>query len=167
MSISPSPAPGADQPRMEPPLPPQEPGSTSKVPLLILAIVMVLGLGGLFFYTKTLNDHMDQIQKSMEASLESHSQALEQITRRLDVTDTRHSDLQGQVETAQKALGSTQAELQKARQTASDLAKKQEESTEQISSQLGKISQEQEATRGNIGNLSTDITGVKGEVKNR
>jgi septal ring factor EnvC (AmiA/AmiB activator) len=168
MSISPSPIPApGNEPRMEPPTPPPTSGSpsASKLPLLIVAIVMVLGLGGLFYYTKTLNERMDQMQKSLEASLTNHSQSLEQITRRLDLTDTRHSELQGQFETTQKSLGSTQAELQKARQMASDLAKQQQESSQQLTSQLGQLAQEQEATKGNLGNLSTDVTGVKGEVK--
>ena len=168
MSISPSsiPAPGSES-RTESSMPPTMPGSGggSKVPLIILAVVMVLGLGGLGYYAKTLNDRMDQMQKSLEASISSHSQALEQITRRLDVTDTRHSDLQGQFETARKSLGSTQAEVQKTRDLASDLAKQQQESSQQLSSQLGQLAQDQAATKGNLGNLSTDVTGVKGEVK--
>jgi len=130
-----------------------------------LAAVVVLGLGGLYLYTKSLNDRMGQMQKGLEASIQSQSQLLEQLTRRLDQTDTRHSELQGELGVAKKTLGSTQSELQRARQMAADLAKKQQESSQQLSSQLGQLAQEQEATRGNLGNLSTDVTGVKGEVK--
>ena len=166
MSFTPSPVPGPEkQPLGDDYSTPPTSGRSYLVPLLVLAAVVVLGLGGLYLYTKSLNDRMGQMQKGLEASLQSQSQLLEQLTRRLDQTDTRHSELQGEVGAAKKTLGSTQSELQRARQMAADLAKKQQESSQQLSSQLGQLAQEQEATRGNLGNLSTDVTGVKGEVK--
>ena len=169
MSITPSPVPGSEQ---QPPAEPasvspasSSPAKSSYLPLIAVAVVMVLGLGGLFLYTKSLSDRLNQAQLSLQASLSSQSQSLEQITRRLDQTDTRQTDLQGEFSSTKQTLGSTQAEIQKARQMAAQLAKQQQESSQQLSSQLGQLAQEQEATRGNLGSLSTDVTGVKGEVK--
>ena len=169
MSITPSAVPGPEK------QPPAEaatasPATSSQIkssnlPIILLAVVMVLGLGGLFLFTKNLSQRLDQAQQSLQASLTSQGQSLEQITRRLDQTDTRHSELQGEVGATKQTLGSTQAELQKARQVAAELAKQQQAAKQELASQLGELAEEQQATRGNLGNLSTDVTGVKGEVK--
>lgn len=169
MSISPSPVPGPEKQPSEDTanasLASENQSTPSKVPLIVLAVVMVLGLGGLFLYTKDLNERLEQAQLGLQASLSSHSELLEQITRRLDQTDTRQNELQGEFSSTKQSMGSTQAEIQKARQMTSELAKQQQEASQQLSSQLGQLTQEQEATRGNLGSLSTDVSGVKGEVK--
>ena len=138
---------------------------TAYLPVILLAVVTVLGLGGLYFYSKGLSDRLDQAQRSLQASLDSQGQSLQQIVSRLDQTDMRHSELQGDLATASKRLGSTQTEVRIARQAANDIAKQQRESDEQLASRLGQLQQEQEGTRSNLGALSTDVVGVKGEVK--
>jgi chromosome segregation ATPase len=168
MSITPSPVPDAGkQSAADAAADSSMPGhaKSSMVPIIALAVVVVLGLGGLFFYTKSLSDRLDQTQKSLEASLASHSQSLEQLTRRIDQTDTKHNELQGEVASTKQYLGSTQAEAEKARKLAADLAKQQEEAANQLGSQISTLAQQQEATRGSLGNLSSDVTGVKGDVK--
>lgn len=169
MSITPSPVPGpGDQPARDSALGSGGISGQSKpshTPLIVLAIVMVLGLAGLFFYTKTLNDRLEQTQQSLQASLDSQGQSLEQISARLGQTESRQNDLQGEIGTTKKTLGTTRTELQKTRQTAADLAKQQQAAKQEFSSRIGQLAEDQEATKGNLGNLSTDVTGVKGEVK--
>jgi chromosome segregation ATPase len=163
MSISPSPEHSEQsQPAA------QEPGAArqSNLPIIALAVVMVLGMGGLFLYSKGLSDRLDQTQSALQASLDSQSESLNQLVSRLDQTDLRHTELQDEVGAASQRLGSTQTELRLARQAANEIAREQKESDEQLASRLGQLQQEQAGTRANLGNLSTDVVGVKGEVKN-
>ena len=169
MSITPSPDPGPEKQLAPESSPAPEAASIQSkslnVPIIVLAVVMVLGLGGLFLYAKSLSDRLEQAQVSLQASLASQGQSLEQIAMRLDQTDTRQSELLGEVGATKETLGSTQAELKKARQAAAELAKQQQAAKQELTSQLGQLAEEQQDTRGNLGNLSTDVSGVKGEVK--
>jgi hypothetical protein len=135
------------------------------LPFIVLAVVAVAGLIGLFFYNQSLSDRLDQLQQGLQTSATQNAEALEQITLRLDQTDMRHNELQGEYTVTKDRLGMTQAELQRARQIASDLAKQQQADAQQLASQLGQLRQEQQSTQGNLGSLSTDVVGVKGEVK--
>jgi chromosome segregation ATPase len=135
------------------------------VPIIIVAVVMVLGMGSLFLYSKGLSDRLDQTQRALQASLDSQGESLQQIVSRLDQTDLRHSELKDEFGTANQRLGSTQTELRLARQAASEIARQQKESDEQLASRLGQLQQEQDGTRANLGSLSTDVVGVKTEVK--
>ena len=169
MSITPSPVPSPeDQPASQPAA--ANTGGSGPVksfhtPLIVVAVVMVLGLAGLFFYVQNLNDRLEQAQLSLQASLASQGESLQQIAMRLDQTESRQSELRGEVGTTKETLGSTRAELQKARQAAAELAKQQQAVKQELSSQLGQLAEEQQDTRGNLGELSTDVSGVKGEVK--
>ena len=169
MSITPSPVPGPEsQPAAEPAAQSADARSETKssnTPIIVLAIVMVLGLGGLFLYSKSLSDRLEQAQLSLQASLASQGQSLQQIALRLDQTDTRQSELQGEVGATKETLGSTRAELQKTRQSAAELAKEQQAAKQELASQLSQLAEVQEDTRGNLGDLSSDVLGVKGEVK--
>jgi chromosome segregation ATPase len=130
-----------------------------------LAVVTVAGLAGLYLYTQRLDDRLAAMQAGIESSLRSQGDRLQALNGRLEQSDARHQDLQGEFTVAKQRLGMTQSELQKARQTAAELARQQKEASEQISSQLGQLQQETVATKGSLGNLSSDVTGVKGEVK--
>jgi len=141
------------------------PDKTSRIALIALAVLMVLGMGGLFLYSKDLNARLDVMHRSLEASLNRQGESLQQVAQRLDQTDMRHAELAGQYTVTKERLGMTQSELQRARQIAADLSRQQKESAEQLASRLGDLQQEHAATKGNLGVLSTDVTGVKGEVK--
>jgi hypothetical protein len=54
--------------------------------------------------------------------------------------------------------------LQRTRQITAQLAQQQRQSAEVLSSQLGQLQLEQETTKGTVGNISTDVTGVRQEV---
>ena len=176
MSITPSPIPRQEasqsgesrsySPPAQPSVIAAEP--PSKVPIIILAFVIGIGLGGSFLYSKHVNDRLDEIKSSLDGSLASQAQSLEKLNQRLAKADARNSDLAGEVTVTKSRLGTTQSEIQKAHQIAAELARQQQESAEhaeQLSSQLGQLQQEQVTTKGAVGSLSTDVVGVKGEVK--
>jgi len=185
MSIIPSPiprpenTPGSEQapPRPEAPMSSErisnrvvmsEGNPSSRVPLIILAAVMVIALGGLFLYAKHLSDRLDDVKSSLDSALASQGETLQRLSRLLEQADTKTSNLQGEFAAAKNRLGTTQGELQKARQEAAELAEQQkasQEHAEQLASQLGQLQQEQVSTKGAVGNLSNDVVGVKGDVK--
>ena len=145
-----------------------EESSSSRVPLIILAAVLVIGLGGMFLYAKRLSDRLDDVKNSLDSALASQGETLQQLSRHLDQADTKTTNLQGEFTVAKNRLGITQGELLKARQDAAELAEQQkasEEHAEQLASQLGQLQQEQTSTKGAVGNLSNDVVGVKGDVK--
>ena len=143
--------------------------------VILLGVVSLAGWGGLFYYTQGLNDRLDQansLNSDLQASLTAQGEMLEQITGRLDESAARDTELQGQVAQTQSRLGTTQSELQRARQqTAAELVRQQQlaqesvQQAQQLSSQLGELQQEQVATKGNVGSLTTDVAGVRGDVK--
>ena len=140
----------------------------SNLPVIVLAIVMVLGFAGLGYYAKHLTDRLEEVKSTLDSTVASQGETLHRLSQRLEKSDTRANDLQGNLTVAQNRLGMTQTEIQKAHQTAADLARQQQESVEKaekLSSQLGQLQQEQVSTKGAVGSLSTDVTGVKGEVQ--
>lgn len=167
MSISPTPVPRPeDQSDAEYTLPgtPVTRGN-SRMLVILVAALMIVGSGALYLYNRSLSDRLDLMQRSLQASLNAHGQSLQQLTLRLDQTDTRHAELQGEFTVTKQRVGMTQSELQRARQIAADLARQQKESAEQLAGQLGQLQQEQATTQGSLGSLSSDVVGVKGEVK--
>jgi len=172
MSITPSPSLQA---------PPPDEGASSgcatggkSAPLwavIVLGAVSLAGLGGLFFYAQSLHGRLEQLSsrlQSTQSNLTAQGETLEKLGGRLEQGDARDTELQGQFAVARDRLGITQSELQKARQAAAELARQQneqKESAEQLASRLGQLQQEQVATKGSVGNLSTDVAGVKSEVK--
>ena len=140
--------------------------------MIALAVVSLGGLGGMFYYAQSLNTRLDQVNASLQSALSAQGETLEKLGGRLDQGDTRATELQGQVAQTQNRLGMTQSEIQKARQAAAELVARQQQQAQesaqqaqQLSSQLGQLQQEQVATKGNVGSLTTDVAGVKGEVK--
>ncbi len=152
--------------------PPPAGGPPSRLPLILLGVVMVLGFAGLFLYAKSLNDRLDETKKSLDGALASQGETLQRLSRRLEQSDAKTTDLQGAFTVTQTKLGATQSEIQKAHQAAAELARKQEEAQQEaqntaakLGTQLGQLQQEQVSTKGAVGSLSTDVTGVKGEVQ--
>jgi chromosome segregation ATPase len=133
--------------------------------LIILAIVLVLGLAGLFLYSKSISDRLDGIKASLDDTLASQNRSLQVLNQRLEQANTRANNLEGEFSVTKNRLGMTQSELQKAHQIAAELAQQQKESAQQLASQIGQLEQEQTSTKGAVGSLSSDVTGVKGEVK--
>ena len=119
----------------------------------LIAGLLLIGLGGGFYsYRLTKNE------RSLQATVNAQGEAIQQINHSLDEAKRSYADLKGDVSFAKERLGKTQVELRKAQQQSSaQLARQQK----QWSSRLGQIQQQQEATQGTVGNLSSDVAGVK------
>ena len=162
MSISPT---SVLQPEEPPPA--KASGIGFRVFLIVVA-ALVIGLGGLLYYVVQLENRFHQTQSSLESTLRSQGEVLERLSQRLGQAESRDAELQGDFSVTKNRLGLTQAELQKARQITADLAQKQKEAKEtdeQMTARLGQLQQEQVSTQGALGGLSSDVVGVKGEVK--
>ena len=171
MSITPSPLSSSAAPKSGTTsyaAPPPEGGSGSHIPTIILAIVTVIGLGGLGWYAKGLNERIDAMKTTIDSTLASQGETLQRLSKNLEKTEARATDIQGAVTATQSKLGATQGEIQKAHEAAAELARQQQEAQEnaaKLGGQLSQLQQEQVSTKGAVGNLATDITGVKGEVQ--
>ncbi len=160
-----------------------ESGPGSSAPLwtvIALAIVSVVGMAGAFYYAHDLSSRVDQVNADLQASLTTQKEMLEQLGGRLDEGDARDAELQTQVGQTQQRLGITQNEIQRTRQqTAAELERQRQaaeqaaqqvaqqsaQQAQQLASRLGELQQDQAATKGNLGSLTTDVAGVRGDVK--
>ena len=169
MSITPSPVPRPErEPSAENRVPAAQTGgggSVSRLPVILLAVLILVGLGGLFLFSYQLNNRLEEMKSSFDRTLSSQSEILRGLNQRLDQADERYAALQGEFAVTKERLGLTQSELARARQISSELAKEQKESTAQLTSQLSGLQQEQVATEGSVGILATDVDEVKEEVK--
>jgi hypothetical protein len=136
MSITPSPLSSAGGPTGGNPsysAPPPAGGSGSHIPTIVLAIVTVIGLGGLGWYAKGLNERIDAMKTTIDSTLASQGETLQRLSKNLEKTEARASDIQGAVSATQSKLGATQGEIQKAHAAAAELAKQQQEAQENAS----------------------------------
>jgi hypothetical protein len=169
MSITPSPGATPDNELQigrgtyEPPVKPP-----SKKPMLLLILVLVIGFGGLIYYSKTLSDRLGQMQANFEASLNAQSDQLDALAFRMEQTETGQAQLKGEFTVTRERLGITEAELGQARVIATKLAEEQKQAAVEFSSQLGELQLVQNTfandTLGSLGDLSTDVVGVRGDV---
>ncbi|MBI4465186.1 MAG: hypothetical protein HY647_10825 [Acidobacteria bacterium] len=159
MSISPS-----SVPQPEEPAPTKSSNSSFRV-FLVGVAALVIGLGALLFYVRRVESRFEQTQNSLQSTLKSQAEIVERLMRRLEQAEAREAELQGEFTVAKDRLGLTQAELQRALQITSEVARQQKEADARLATQLGQLQQEQVATKGAVGGLSTDVVGVKGEVK--
>src|SRR5689334_23871334 len=169
MSISPN-TPAGDHGSYEPYTPPTPPPPANKmtIALAVLAVVVAGGMYAQYSYTKSVKNELANLVARIEQANELQDKGLEQLHSRLKEADTRQNDLQGALAEARNKLGATASDLAKTRQTAAELAKQQQQAQEnavQMSNQLGQLAQEQQATKGSLANVATDVTGVKTEVK--
>src|SRR5689334_3705144 len=123
MSITPSPLSSSTPPPGNPVYvaPPSAGGPASHTPTIILAIVTVLGLGGLGWYAKGLNDRLENMKTTIDGTLASQGETLQRLSKNLEKTEARASDIQGVVSATQSKLGLTQGEIQKAHEAAAEL----------------------------------------------
>ena len=153
MSISPASVPQPEE------LPPAQSSGISFRIFLVVVAALVIGLGGLLYYVVQLENRFEQTQNSLESNLRAQGEVLERLSQRLEQAEGRDVELSGEVTVAKNRLGLTQAELQKARQITLQLAEqqqKQKQDDEQMATRLGQLQQEQVATKGALGGLSTD-----------
>jgi septal ring factor EnvC (AmiA/AmiB activator) len=130
---------------------------------LLFAVLLIGGVSH-GFYSWSLHNRLQEMENAMQMQFGSQAESIQGLQDQIGTTDTRLTDLQGEVATTSTHLGSTRSELTQTRQMADQLARQQKESSEQLAGQLGSLQQEQADTKGAVGTLSTDVTGVRQEV---
>jgi chromosome segregation ATPase len=83
------------------------------------------------------------------------------LSVQIDQTNSRVADLKGQLEVTTQKLGFTQAELAQARALAQNIRQSQKDSDDKLTAQIGQVKQDTDAK---IGQVSTDLTGAKGDI---
>ena len=79
----------------------------------------------------------------------------------IEQTNSRLAEMKGQMDMTAQKLGFTQAELAQARSLAQNIRESQKESDEKLTAQIGQVKQDTDAK---IGQVSTDLTGAKGDI---
>lgn len=123
----------------------------------VLIVVLFLAIAGLVYLGYTSRT---QLQNAL--ALSNGSSDL--LRRELDQTNTRVAQLRGQVDVTSQKLGLTQAELARARTLAQQIEQEQQESDSKLGQQLGQVQQVQRESDVKIGQVSTDLTGAKGDI---
>ena len=108
-----------------------------------------------------LNHRIQKIGNKLETSFSAQGETIRKLSRNVEQAD---ANLQGNFRQAEERLGRTQSELQRTHRLTNMLAQQHKETEEQLANRLGQLQQEQTATRGTVGNLTTDFSGVKQEV---
>jgi hypothetical protein len=130
---------------------------------IVLAVVMAIAVAEGFF-AWSLNSRVRGLESAMQTQFGQQAETLQVLQEQASITDEDFARLQQELTTAQNHLGNTQSELRKARVAADQFAKQQKEAADQFANKLGQIEQEQASTKGAVGGLSTDMSGVKQEV---
>lgn len=129
----------------------------------LLAIGLVVGMGE-GIYAWHLTNQLQRVEQEIQAQLAKQDDSMHRLRDRLGATEGQFADLDADLASTKDHLGKTQGDLRRARQMADQLAKQQKDTAENLSGQLTNLQQAQTSTSGTVGNLSTDVTGVKQEV---
>ena len=134
---------------------------------LLLGIVMAFAVGE-GFYSWSLTNRIQGLENDLQTRISSQDANLQQLQdqmgmqeKQLGMQEKFSDDLRDEVTAARTGLVTTRGEIQKTKTMADELAKQQKQTAEQFSSELGKLQEDQEATKGSVGSLSSDVTGVK------
>jgi chromosome segregation ATPase len=130
--------------------------SSSTPRWVMLAFLVAFGLVGYLLYA---NHEERQARETADAQ---GSESAKALSAQLDKTNSRMADLKGQLEVTSQKLGLTQDELARARALAQSIRKEQQSSDEQLRTQIGQVQQD---TSTKIGQVSTELTGTKGDVE--
>ena len=165
MSLTPDTSPGSMiDPSLETPKQSgRSPERNFRIIGVVLAIVFAIGIGeGL--YAWWLSSRLQDVERDIQAQISSQDETIQRLQDRMGMTEEQFTELQGDVVNTRDGLGKTQGDLRRTRVLADQLAKQQKDSTEVLNGQLGQLQQEQATTKGTVGTLSTDVTGVKQDV---
>ncbi len=122
---------------------------------IFVVFIAAFGLIGYLLYAG--NDARTKLESQLSQA--NSKQAV--LAAQIDQTNSRVADLKGQLEVTTQKLGFTQAELAQARTLAQNIRQSQKESDEKLTAQIGQAKQDTEAK---IGQVSTDLTGAKGDI---
>lgn len=128
--------------------------------IVLVIIVLVLGVAGLLYASYETHAQVQQLQGDLTAS-NSHGDLL---SKQLDETNTRLAQVRSEVEVTSQKLGLTQADLARARTLAQQLQQQQEDADSKLGQQIGQLSAAQQDSASKLGQVSTDLTGTKGDL---
>ncbi|MBI2817613.1 MAG: hypothetical protein HYX72_11810 [Acidobacteria bacterium] len=123
---------------------------------LLLALLLLLAVSNAFYSYRLTTS-----QQNIEFVVNSHGDQLRKLNQNLEQSSAAYSELENELAYAKERLGTAQIELRKAQQSSAHLARQQKEVASKWGERLSKLQQEQAAAQGAIGNLSSDIAGVK------
>jgi len=125
---------------------------------IFVVFIAAFGLIGYLLYAGYTGN---EARTKLETELAQANSKEQVLAAQIDQTNSRVADLKGQVEVTTQKLGFTQAELAQARSLAQNIRESQKESDEKLTAQIGQVKQE---TDTKIGQVSTDLTGAKGDI---
>jgi chromosome segregation ATPase len=104
---------------------------------------------------------LNKALRNTEAVVNSHGDMIQKLNRGLEEGKESLADLKGEVSFTKDRLGTTQVELRQAQQASTRAAHQQSEAAAKWTTQLSDLRQAQATTQGTVGNLSSDVAGVK------
>jgi chromosome segregation ATPase len=122
---------------------------------IIVAFVLAFAVIGYLFYEG------NAAKSKLETDLAQANSKDAILSVQIDQTNSRVADLKGQLEVTTQKLGFTQAELAQARALAQNIRQTQKDSDDKLTAQIGQVKQDTDAK---IGQVSTDLTGAKGDI---
>jgi septal ring factor EnvC (AmiA/AmiB activator) len=141
----------------------QNPDGRLRLYGILLAIALLIGAGG-GIYAAVLSSRLQKVEHEMQDQIAQQAESLSRLRNRLGATEEEFADLNVDLTTAKNTLGTTQIDLRKTRLAAEQLAKEQKETKELLSGQLGALAAEQDNTRGSVGSLTSEVSGVRMDV---
>jgi len=130
----------------------EHPTPRPSAPAWLLAAVVALALALAF----VIYAHL-ATRKALEAQIQDSGDRLAKVQARAAKLEDNYANLKSQIDVTVERLGLTQEELDRAHRAAQQIKKEQQQSAENLGSQI-------EQQRAELGVLSTEVTGVKGEV---
>jgi hypothetical protein len=125
---------------------------------IFVAFLAAFALIAYLFYT-VYTGNADRARLQTELAQSNSKQTV--LTAQIDDANSRIADLKAQQQVTSQKVGFTQAELSQARTLAQNIRQSQKESDEKLTGQIGQVQQEANAK---IGQVSTDLTGAKGDI---
>ncbi len=123
---------------------------------VVSAVLLVVG-GGEAFYSHKLSVE----QRNLEAVINSHGDMLRKLSQEVDQAKDGYGELAGDLAFTKDRLGATQVELRKTQQSSARVVRQQTEAAKRWNTEQTSLQQAQAAAQGTIGNLSSDVAGVK------
>lgn len=130
---------------------------------LLLGILFAVALSE-GAYAWWLTTQMQKTEQTLVAKLDSQQDSIDRLHTQLGGATERFTVLEDELASTKGEVGSAQGEIKRTKQMAAQIEKKQKESSEVLSSELGKLQEDQVAARGFIGSVNNDVTGVKKDV---
>jgi hypothetical protein len=130
--------------------------SPKAILMLVLALVTVVAASNAFYSYR-----LTTTQRNIESVVNNHGDQLQKLNRGLNESKQAYAAVEDELSSAQQRLGSTQVELRKAQQSSAQLARTQKQTVSKWGTQMTQLQQAQAATKGEVGNISTDLAGVK------